>query len=88
MKIEAKDNTKVDARDFRDELKIKDGELLAFNIFVASEMVETKKEWKKIGAITLDTSMVSKSCDHRLHFHHPKWRSDLDYGTTLTPKPF
>jgi hypothetical protein len=88
MKIKATDSTKVDARDFRDELKIKDGEVLVFNIFVASEMVETKKGWQKIGTIAFDTSMVSKSCDQRLHFHHPKWRSDLDYGTTLNPKPF
>ncbi len=88
MKIAARDSTKVDAKDFRDELKIKDGEVLVFNIFVASEMLATKKDWQKIGTITLDTSMVSKSCDQRLHFHHPEWRSDLDYGTTLTPKPF
>lgn len=85
MKIEARDSTKVDAKDFRDELKIKDGEVLIFNIFVASEMVKTKIEWQKIGTITFDTSMVSKSCDHRLHFHHAKWRSDLDYGVKLTP---
>ncbi|MDO8455169.1 MAG: hypothetical protein Q7S59_11405, partial [Sulfurimonas sp.] len=88
MKIEAKDSTKVDAKDFRDELKIKDGEELVFNIFVANEMTKTEKEWQKIGTITLDKSMVSKSCDHRLHFHHPKWRSDLDYGDTLSPKAF
>ena len=86
MKIEAKDREKVDANDFRDELKIKDGEKLIFNIFVASEIINTKKAWKKIGTITLDKSMISESCDHRLHFHHPKWRSDLDYGTTLSPK--
>ncbi|MFA6190784.1 MAG: hypothetical protein WC665_00395 [Sulfurimonas sp.] len=82
MKIEAKGSTKVDAKDFRDELKIKEGEELIFNIFVANKMTKTEKEWQKIGTITLDKSMVSKSCDHRLHFHHPKWRSDLDYGTT------
>ncbi len=81
MKIEAKNSTKVDAKDFRDELKIKDGEALIFNIFVANKMTKTEKEWQKIGTITLDKSMVSESCDHRLHFHHPKWRSDLDYGT-------
>ncbi|MCX6052974.1 MAG: hypothetical protein NTZ60_10775 [Campylobacterales bacterium] len=88
MKIEAKNGTKVDAKDFRDELKIHDGEELIFTIFVANTMLKTEKEWQKIGTITLDISMVSESCDHRLHFHHPKWRSDLDYGTTLSPKPF
>ncbi len=88
MKIEAKNSTKMDAKDFRDELKIHDGAKLIFTIFVANTMIKTEKEWQKIGTITLDTSMVSESCDHRLHFHHPKWRSDLDYGTTLAPKPF
>lgn len=88
MKLEAKESIKVDAKDFRDELKIKNGEELIFNIFVANEIINTKKVWQKIGTITLDKSMVSKSCDHRLHFHHPKWRSDLNYGTTLSPKPF
>lgn len=88
MKIEAKNSTKVDAKDFRDELKIHNGEELIFTIFVANTMLKTEKEWQKIGTITLDKSMVSESCDHRLHFHHPKWRSDLDYGTTLSPKPF
>ena len=39
-----------------------------------------KKDWKKIGTITLDESVTSASCDQRLHFHHPKWRDDLDYG--------
>lgn len=87
MKIEAKDSKKVDANDFRDELKIKDDEKLIFNIFVANKMTKTEKEWQKIGTITLNKSMVSKSCDHRLHFHHPKWRSDLDYGTALSIKP-
>jgi len=80
MKVEAKDSTKVDEKDFRDELRIKEGEYLVFNIFVASKMIDEKKEWQKIGTITLDDSVVSKSCDHRLHFHHPKWRDDLDYG--------
>lgn len=84
MKIEAKDSEKVDANDFRDELKIKDGEELIFNIYVANEIINAKKAWQKIGTITLDKSVVSKSCDHRLHFHHPKWRSDLDYGISLS----
>ena len=80
MKIEAQDSIRVDKKDFRDELKIKDGEKLIFNIFVASRMVDEKKEWMRIGTITLSDSVVSKSCDRRLHFHHPKWRDDLVYG--------
>jgi len=78
MKIEANGNKKVDEKDFRDELKIKEGNELIFNIFVASKIVNEKKEWQKIGTIKFDSSVVSSSCDHRLHFHHPKWRDDLE----------
>ncbi len=77
MKIEAKKGQTVDAEDFRDELAIKEGKELIFSIFVASKIIDKKKDWQKIGTITLDTSIVSKSCDHQLHFHHPKWKSDL-----------
>ena len=80
MKIETKDSLKVDEKDFRNELRIGDGEKLVFTISVASKIVDAKKEWQKIGTITLDDSVVSQSCDHRLHFHHPRWRDDLEYG--------
>lgn len=80
MKIDAKNNKKIDAKDFRDELKITNNEKLIFNISVASKIINEKKDWQKIGKIILDNSIVSKSCDHRLHFHHPKWRDDLNYS--------
>lgn len=81
MKVEAKAGQTVDASDFRDELHILPKKKLIFIISVANkENKQGKKEWQSIGIITLDTSVVSSSCDHRLHFHHPKWRSDLDYG--------
>jgi len=80
MKIEASDNKRVDAKDFRDELKIQEDEKLLFNIFVANKMEDKNKEWQKIGTISLFKSVVSASCDQRLHFHHPKWRDDLNYG--------
>ncbi len=76
MKVQAKPNQTVDALDFRDELKINKNKLV-FNISVASKKIQGKKDWKDIGTISLDTSVVSTSCDHRLHFHHPKWRSNL-----------
>lgn len=78
MKIDASNSKKVDKEDFRDELQIKEKEELIFTISVASEMVNKKKEWKSIGTITLDSSVVSNSCDHRLHFPHPRWREDLE----------
>lgn len=76
MKVEAKSGQTVNALDFRDELTIKNNKRV-FNISVASNKIKGKKDWETIGTISLDTSVVSKSCDHRLHFHHPKWRSDL-----------
>ena len=78
MKIQTKESSKREGKDFRDELKINNKKLI-FNVFVANKMVNNKKNWKKIGTIILDTSVVSNSCDHRLHFHHPKWRDDLNY---------
>ena len=81
MKVEAQKGQTVDAEDFRDELRIEKGKKLIFNIFVASKSTDGKKDWLEIGMMTFDTSVVSSSCDHRLHFHHPKWRVDLDYGS-------
>lgn len=80
MKIDAKNMIKIDKKDFRDELKIQNNEKLIFNISVANKTIDDKKNWKKIGTIVLDTSIVSNTCDHRLHFHHPKNRDDLNYG--------
>ncbi len=80
MKVEAQNGQSIDADDFRDELRIESGKRLIFTISVASKSSDGKKDWLDIGIITFDTSVVSKSCDHRLHFHHPKWRSDLDHG--------
>ena len=81
MKVEAKKGQTVDAKDFRDELRIAPHKKLVFLISVASEEnSQGKKEWQTIGTITFNTSVVSTSCDHQLHFHHPRWRSDLDYG--------
>ena len=80
MKIEAQDNqTKIGVDDFRDEFTLDKDEVLIFTISVASEKVDTLRQWEQIGTITFDTSVVSNTCDHRLHFHHPKWRDDIVY---------
>lgn len=78
MKVQALPGQVVNESDFRDELRI-NNENLVFKISVASETVNDSKNWLDIGLITLDTSVVSSTCDHRLHFHHPKWRSDLEH---------
>jgi len=80
MKISLADNnTTINAKDFRDELSLKENKQLCFTISVASSIKDEHKEWHKIGTITLDSSVVSSSCDHQLHFHHPRFREDLKY---------
>lgn len=79
MKITAQKGQTVDTEDFRDEFALTNNKKIVFDIAVASKEVETKKNWKTIGTITFDSSVVSTTCDHRLHFHHPKWRDDLKY---------
>jgi len=79
MMVKARDDDSIDAIDFRDELKMATSKGLIFDIYVSSKSVDGKKEWENIGAINFDDSVVSTSCDHRLHFHHPKFRDDLRY---------
>ena len=78
MKVNALQGQTVDKSDFRDELTIR-SQPLVFSISVASDRVNGKKDWQNIGQITLDSSVISNSCDHRLHFHHAKWRTDLKH---------
>ncbi len=81
MKVQALPGQMVNAEDFRDELNMDmhAGEI-KFTISVASiEGAHGRKQWLEVGEIILDASVVSNSCDHRLHFHHPKWKSNLTY---------
>jgi len=56
--------------DFRNELKMdRHGGKLRFDILVSDT---TKKGLRKIGVIEFTESVASESCDHRLHFTHPK----------------
>ena len=79
MKISAQKGQTVDAEDFRDEFLFTNTKTIVFDIAVASKIIDEEKDWKSIGTITFDSSVVSTSCDHRLHFHHPKWRDDLNH---------
>jgi len=80
IKIEAEQNQTVfGVEDFRDEFKLSANENLVFNISVSSQEIKSVKQWQKIGTITFESSIVSSTCDHRLHFHHPLWRDDLVY---------
>ena len=78
MKIGAQKGQTVDKKGFRDELRIENynGELL-MDISVKSG---EKSKWKKIGVVRFTESAASNSCDHRLHFPHPKWKSNLKHN--------
>lgn len=78
LKITGAQNVpRVDALDFRDELNVENyPEGLFFDILVANEGIRLgEKQWQKIGYIQFDESVVSESCDTRLHFTHPKSRT-------------
>jgi len=79
IKISARSRQSVDVKDFREEFVLDKGKKIVFDIAVASTEIGKKKEWQTIGSITFDASVVSDTCDHRLHFHHPVWRDDLRY---------
>ena len=77
MKIEgAADIPRVEESDFRDELNLDHyPQGLRFDISVASKGSRFgSKEWQKIGFIDVEETVVSDSCDHRLHFSHPRAR--------------
>jgi hypothetical protein len=61
-----------DKTDFRDELNIALYKgYLDFDVMVS----ETKTgPFQRIGYLEFTESVTSDSCDHRIHFHHPKFR--------------
>jgi len=73
---------RLDVADFRDEFDLGavPGGQISFDVAVASERDSRGlKNWVTIGHVLFTDSVVSDSCDHRLHFHHPKFRNDLKY---------
>jgi hypothetical protein len=72
MALRSENAERVLADDFRDELRLGNfAEGLRFSILVSDT---EKGVWRRVGQITLDQEALTDSCDHRLHFHHPKWR--------------
>jgi len=83
MKLQMQDKYKGIKReniDFRDELHIRGNKTLVYNIFVSSQKINDIINWEQVGTIVLDKSVVSTSCDTRLHFNHPVWIDDLKYS--------
>lgn len=69
-------------KDFREEIleNLKENGEVLFDISVTGKMAlgsSQKKNFKRIGKITFEQAINSEGCDHRLHFNHPKLRSDL-----------
>jgi hypothetical protein len=71
MMIRGETPIRTGAADFREELRVAryDG-MLPFGIFVRDD---ERHPWQRLGRIEFDDDVVSNSCDHRLHFSHPKW---------------
>ena len=79
LKIQGQTGVRTENRDFRDDLRVEaNGGVLRFDISVADDGIPgTKKNWTKIGYVEVNESSTAEGCDHRIHFHHPRWRSDL-----------
>ena len=69
MQLRAETTTRVNAVDYRDELRLAHYPSgLDFGVFVADDDGEG---WTRLGQIHLDREALSDGCDHRLHFQHP-----------------
>jgi hypothetical protein len=71
MMVRGAPGQRIDATDFRDELRVaRYGGAIEFDILVS----EDKERWTKLGFLRMTEEVASDSCDHRLHFSHPKMR--------------
>lgn len=78
----APESKKLWALDFRDEFtkNIEENGVMTFNIEVAGDLEKAwdqPQNFKQIGQIKFTKDMASENCDHRLHFNHPKFRTDI-----------
>lgn len=72
MILQPENTERVGAADFRNELRLGNyPQGLRFGILVAEQGGDG---WQRLGAINLTDEALSDSCDHRLHFAHPKSR--------------
>lgn len=83
MRLRADESSKkLWALDFRDEFtkNIEENGVMIFNIEVAGDLEKAwnqPQNFKQIGQIKFTKDMASENCDHRLHFNHPKFRTDI-----------
>ena len=76
LMVKAKNNRINDYPDFRKEIMVdnRTGGVMILDIFTSEVPDKNNRQWKKIGYLELNESIVSNSADHRLHFHHLKLR--------------
>ena len=71
---------KSNGKDFRiellDHMNLNDGEI-SFDLMVASKLNASSEDWRTIGKIVFNEWAISEGCDHRVHFHHPKFEKNL-----------
>lgn len=71
MQICGAKGQRIFARDFRDQLRTRRyGAGLKFDLAVRDTM---KQPWARLGYLEFTDDVVSETCDHRLHFSHPRW---------------
>lgn len=79
IKIQGQKGPRAGLSDFRDDLRLaENGGKIRFDISVSPNgTLGKEKVWTKIGYIEATADSLAEGCDHRVHFHHPGWRSDL-----------
>ncbi|MFT3926564.1 MAG: hypothetical protein QM778_28725 [Myxococcales bacterium] len=71
MKIQGEPGARTRCADFRDDLRVSAQQApLAFAVSVRDD---EKQPWWRIGSMRFSECVASDSCDHRLHFSHPRW---------------
>ncbi len=71
LSLRAENTERNGAKDFRDELRLRNfADGIRLGIYVAKS--GDKPAWQRLGSIHLTEEALTDSCDHRLHFMHPK----------------
>ena len=69
---------RMDEADFRRELaaQVSEAGPLVFEVATADTEENGQKLWTTIGRMTFTEAALSDTCDHRLHFQHPRLRAE------------
>jgi hypothetical protein len=72
----SQDTDRVERDEFRDEVRLANYPRgLKFDIYVSDSGNRWAKQWTRLGHIQVTDDALTNSCDHRLHFSHPKFRN-------------